>query len=178
MENEYVRLINISKLMPCLADANKIRVFAEANRELGEILPYLNMMIPNAMYSKNLGLVAYKKGLSMINIFASGKITVTQVKNEDEALKILEEIRVRLNGIYAKRDKIQLSASKIEISVLDVYNYLPKTNCRDCGCESCMAFAIELLEGKRTLNNCMHLMESKHIRNRAALARTLSLAGY
>lgn len=54
--------------MPCLADANKIRVFAEANRELSEILPYLNMMIPNALYSKNLGLVAYKKGLSMINI--------------------------------------------------------------------------------------------------------------
>lgn len=63
----------------------------------------------------------------------------------------------------------------MEISVLDIYNYLPKTNCKDCGCESCMAFAIALLEGKRTLNNCMHLMETKHIRNRAALVKSLSL---
>lgn len=178
MENEYIGLINISRLTPCMADANKIRVFAEANRELSDILPYLNMMIPNALYSKKLGLVAYKKDLSMINIFASGRITVTQVKNEDEALKILGEIRARLNEIYAKRDRIQLSVPKMEISVLDAYNYLPKTNCKDCGCESCMAFALALLDGKRTLNKCMHLLETKNIRNRAALAKRLRLAGY
>ena len=44
-------------------------------------------------------------------------------------------------------------------SPLDVYGHLDKSNCGDCGYETCMAFATDLLERKVRLQDCTHLME-------------------
>ncbi|TFF97703.1 MAG: acetyl-CoA decarbonylase/synthase complex subunit gamma [Promethearchaeota archaeon] len=44
-------------------------------------------------------------------------------------------------------------------SPLDVYGQLDKSNCGDCGYETCMAFATDLLERKIRLEDCTHLMQ-------------------
>jgi len=44
-------------------------------------------------------------------------------------------------------------------SPLDVYGLLDKSNCGDCGYDTCMAFATDLLERKIRLQDCTHLME-------------------
>ncbi|TXT67066.1 MAG: hypothetical protein BAJALOKI1v1_190009 [Promethearchaeota archaeon] len=44
-------------------------------------------------------------------------------------------------------------------SPLDVYGKLDKSNCGDCGYETCMAFATDLLERKIRLEDCTHLMK-------------------
>lgn len=40
---------------------------------------------------------------------------------------------------------------------LQIYKYLPKTNCRDCGFATCMAFALGLASGKTEFSACPHL---------------------
>lgn len=40
---------------------------------------------------------------------------------------------------------------------LDIYNYLPKTNCGECGLESCMAFAYKLIEHEMEVEACKPL---------------------
>ncbi|MEM3511082.1 MAG: acetyl-CoA decarbonylase/synthase complex subunit gamma [Candidatus Jordarchaeales archaeon] len=40
---------------------------------------------------------------------------------------------------------------------LDIYNYLPKTNCGECGLESCMAFAYKLIEHELEVEDCKPL---------------------
>jgi len=42
-------------------------------------------------------------------------------------------------------------------SPLDIYALLDKSNCKDCGYDTCMAFATDLLERKITLADCTHL---------------------
>ncbi|MCB2187171.1 MAG: DUF3786 domain-containing protein [Deltaproteobacteria bacterium] len=42
-------------------------------------------------------------------------------------------------------------------SPLDVYKVLPKTNCRDCGLPTCLAFAVHLLKGQKPAQACPHL---------------------
>ena len=42
-------------------------------------------------------------------------------------------------------------------SPLDIYALLDKSNCKDCGYDTCMAFATDLLERKITLDDCTHL---------------------
>ncbi|MBD3197875.1 MAG: acetyl-CoA decarbonylase/synthase complex subunit gamma [Candidatus Lokiarchaeota archaeon] len=46
-------------------------------------------------------------------------------------------------------------------SPLDVYALLDKSNCGDCGYDTCMAFATDLLERKIRLEDCTHLMQDK-----------------
>ena len=43
-------------------------------------------------------------------------------------------------------------------SPLEIYALLDKSNCKECGRETCMAFATDLLERKVTVQDCTHLM--------------------
>ena len=55
-------------------------------------------------------------------------------------------------------------------SPLDIYALLDKSNCKDCGYDTCMAFATDLLERKITLDDCTHLnQEPKQAKNLAKL---------
>jgi acetyl-CoA decarbonylase/synthase complex subunit gamma len=42
---------------------------------------------------------------------------------------------------------------------LDIFKYLPKTNCKICGEETCMAFAMKLIERGVELKDCTPLFE-------------------
>jgi len=44
-------------------------------------------------------------------------------------------------------------------SPLEIYALLDKSNCRDCGRDTCMAFGTDLLERKVTVQDCTHLMQ-------------------
>jgi len=44
-------------------------------------------------------------------------------------------------------------------SPLEIYALLDKSNCQDCGRDTCMAFGTDLLERKVTVQDCTHLMQ-------------------
>ena len=46
-------------------------------------------------------------------------------------------------------------------SPLEVYALLDKSNCKDCGRDTCMAFATDLLERNVVVQDCTHLMQDK-----------------
>jgi len=48
-----------------------------------------------------------------------------------------------------------------ELSPIDVYMLLPKTNCKKCGLENCMAFATKLVNREIALELCTPLLEEK-----------------
>ena len=55
-------------------------------------------------------------------------------------------------------------------SPLDIYALLDRSNCKECGYDTCMALATDLLERKATLEDCTHLMkEPKQAKNLAKL---------
>jgi ArsR family metal-binding transcriptional regulator len=56
-----------------------------------------------------------------------------------------------------------------EISVFDIYEYLPHTNCKNCGENNCMAFAEKLLKGAKTINGCSAIREAIYEKNRMEL---------
>lgn len=51
--------------------------------------------------------------------------------------------------------------SKRELSPIDVYMLLPRTNCKKCGQENCMAFATKLVNRELSLELCTPLIEEK-----------------
>jgi len=42
---------------------------------------------------------------------------------------------------------------------LEIYKQLPKTNCKDCGHPTCLAFAMALASGKASLDACPHVSD-------------------
>lgn len=52
--------------------------------------------------------------------------------------------------------------SKAQISPIDIYKLLPKTNCKKCGEENCMALATKLMNREISLEKCAPLFEEKN----------------
>ena len=42
---------------------------------------------------------------------------------------------------------------------MQIYKNLPKTNCKDCGLPTCMAFAMQVAAKQRALADCPHISE-------------------
>ncbi|MFX1375687.1 MAG: acetyl-CoA decarbonylase/synthase complex subunit gamma [Promethearchaeota archaeon] len=60
-------------------------------------------------------------------------------------------------------------------SPLEVYALLDKSNCKECGYDTCMAFATDILERKVVVQDCKHLMqESKQVKNREKLIKLIT----
>jgi len=45
-----------------------------------------------------------------------------------------------------------------ELSPIDVYKLLPRTNCKECGESNCMAFATKLVNGEKNIEDCSPLL--------------------
>lgn len=49
-----------------------------------------------------------------------------------------------------------------QLKFMDVYKFLPKTNCKKCGLPTCMAFALALVKGEKIPKECEPLLEPKY----------------
>jgi len=48
------------------------------------------------------------------------------------------------------------------VSIMEIYQLLPKLNCKECEKPTCMAFANSLLTGESVLEDCPPLYQSEH----------------
>ncbi len=53
-------------------------------------------------------------------------------------------------------------ASMKELSPIDVYKLLPRTNCKECGQENCMAFATKIVNREVTIDQCPPLLKKEN----------------
>jgi len=58
--------------------------------------------------------------------------------------------------------EVERRAGIKELSPIDVYNLLPKINCKECGEKNCIAFATKLVSRETSLENCPQLLTKEH----------------
>jgi len=63
-----------------------------------------------------------------------------------------------------------------ELSPIDVYKLLPRTNCKECGEENCIAFATKLVNREVTLEKCPPLLTKEYEKSYAQLKEMLKPA--
>jgi len=61
-----------------------------------------------------------------------------------------------------------------KLSPLEIYKLLPGTNSKDCGEESCMAFASKMIEREKTVADCPHLAKDEYSEKRQKLIELIS----
>ena len=42
---------------------------------------------------------------------------------------------------------------------LDIFKLTPKTNCKECGCPTCMAFSMKVAQGALDISKCPHMSD-------------------
>jgi ArsR family metal-binding transcriptional regulator len=95
-----------------------------------------------------------------------------------DAWRLLEEVRVRVNETWARRASMTPSHEmRSKPPVLEIYKRLPRTNCKLCGEQTCMAFAAKLRMGEGKLSQCTPVFDGEYMRLRAALVEVCAPLG-
>lgn len=167
----------ITRILPCIADPEKIRVIAEVSDEIHEIFPYLNAVIKGCIYNHVALILTIRNEEKLITLHPR-HVSLTLIEDEKEACQVLDWLRDLINETYQKRDQIEPNYSEgDQLKPSDIHKLLPGTNCKECGFRSCLAFAFKLVDRKIEIEKCLLLFSDLFKEKRKVLLETLKNAG-
>ena len=167
----------ITRILPCIADPEKIRVIAEISDQIHEIFPYLNAIIKGCIYNHPALTFTIRNEDKLITLHAN-HVTMTLIEDEKEANEILEWLKDLINETYQKKDQIEPNYSEGgQLKPSDIQKLLPGTNCKECGFRSCLAFAFKLVDQKIEIVKCLPLFSDQFKEKRKVLLEVLKNAG-
>ncbi len=163
-----IEITEVRQLLPCIADPSKFRVIANMAPPLEGNLKVLEPLFPRGRYSDKIRALIMQKGEVITTVYGTGKVTMTMIKNKEEAREALDNLRSIINEAIAK-GVAPTAREKVRVEPMELYKYLPQTNCRECGEQSCYTFAIKLMSGETFLDKCKPLKEPKYATNQEHL---------
>jgi len=170
----FLEAITLTQTTPCLAEPGKIIVTGKPSGPLDDVLPYLATLPGVIGFNPETLTLTLRRQPGFITIYRQ-RITITQVKDVTEGLSLLEALKEAINATWEHRHELT-PVIKLQRPPrpLDLYAILPQTNCIQCGEATCMAFAVNLLMGKTSLDRCLPLHTNPaYIERRAALEALL-----
>lgn len=159
-----VEIAEVRQLLPCIADSSKFRIIANMAPPLGGVLKTLEPIFPRGRYSDGIGALIIQQNEVITTVYGTGKVTMTMIKNEEEARNRLEDLKSTINKAIEK-GVAPAPREKIRVEPMEIYKYLPQTNCGKCSEQSCYTFAIKLMGGEATLDKCTPLKEPEYATN-------------
>jgi len=146
--------------------------YVDTKENISEVFPYLNSEWKNCIYNHELKELTYVGERRYV--FRANQIAISKIRDRQEGSKVAGEIVDTLNQIWGRRDEITPNfEQKRPPSIIEIYRLLPKTNCKECGYPTCMAFANDLRAGTAELSQCPYLSEEKYQKNKEELSKIL-----
>lgn len=146
---------------PPLGTTGRAHCVYSARFELGwdvsSLFPYINALVPDAQYYER---PVFIKFILQDHLYAlyPREGALTPVKDFSDALSVLRKLTDFIMDIHQRKDDIVPNHKKYKpISALDIYRLLPRTNCKECGYATCMAFAAALSRHQTAPAKCPHL---------------------
>jgi ArsR family metal-binding transcriptional regulator len=164
----YLEAISLTKTLPCLAEPGKIIVIGQPERSLDEVIPYLATLPGMIAYNPETLTLTFRRQPGFLTLY-SDKVYITQVKDAETGLEVLNALKDAINVTWEHRDELTaVTKSRRAPRHLDVYTLLPQTNCKQCGEATCLAFAVLLIQQKRSLDECLPLQQDPAFSDRRA----------
>jgi len=164
----YLDSIALTRTLPCLAEPGKIIVIAKPNRSLDEVLPYLATLPGIIAHNPDAHTLTFRRPAGFMTLYAD-RVYITQVRSTDEGLDLLAALKDAVNATWDnRRQLVAVTLARRTPRPLDVWTLLPQTNCRQCGEATCMAFAVGLLQHKRSVIECPPLHADGALTDRRA----------
>jgi ArsR family metal-binding transcriptional regulator len=153
----FLEAITLTQTTPCLAELGKIIVTGKPSCPLDDVLSYLATLPGVIGFNPETLTFTLRRQPGFITIYCQ-RITITQVRDVTEGLSLLEALKAAINAVWEHRHELKpVTKSQRPPRPLDIYAILPQTNCKQCSEATCMAFAVNLLMGKTSLDQCLPL---------------------
>lgn len=153
---------SITVLARCVADPEKIRIIAHTSGDISPVFPYLNATVKGASYNRNGPNLTYQDGHRMISLYPN-RIAVAKPDEIVDAWRTLEMIRRLVNSTWSRRGEIEPDFTlHVRPPALEIFKRLPRTNCRQCGENTCLAFASKVYLGQESVDKCAPVFTGDH----------------
>jgi len=164
----YLVSISLVRTLPCLAEPGRIIVIGKPSRRLDEVQPYLATLPGVIAFNPERFALTFRRSSGFLTI-QSDEVTITQVKDVDEGIELLSALVESVNAVWEHRHELMpVKTPRRAARPLDIWALLPQTNCAECGEQTCMAFAVGLLQERRSINDCHLLQQDKVFSERRA----------
>ena len=142
--------------------------------DISAVFPYLNAVLDDTLYDhENHILIGSEDDRRFA--FRSNEIRVAGVADYAQARQVAGEVVDRVNRVWQERANIMPNFAERKLpTVIDIYQILPKTNCKQCGYATCLAYADDLRNGIAQLEQCLPLSEPECAENRGHMLSLLS----
>ena len=168
----------ITHILPCIADPEKIRTIVQLSDNIHEVLPYLNATLKGNIYNHAAGILTFKKNGVMVTLYST-TVTMAKVDDEAHAKDLMEWLKELVNGTFENRENIQPDYERgTTLRALDIFKLLPGTNCEGCGEPSCLAFAVRLAGREVEVAKCAPLFSGEYQEKKKVLLELLHAVGY
>jgi len=149
----------------CHPGADWYRVFIAMVNDISEVFPYLNADLKGFVdYNNRSKILLWSPGgkekTEKIYAFRPHEIGITPISDREEAKEYTSKIIDIVNDVWNRRNEIQPKFEGIRPlpTAIDIYKLLPRTNCKECGFLTCMAFAVALRNDFK-ISSCPYMLE-------------------
>lgn len=134
--------------------------------DISASFPYLNSVMDDSQYDHENGIL-----IGVINnrryAFRPHEIQLGMVADPSNVSPVIDEVVELVNRVWEDRDNITPSLKERKLpAVYDIFRLLPRTNCKECGYPTCLAFAADLRNGVTSLERCTLLSKPEYADNK------------
>ncbi len=124
------------------------------DRDVSQLFPFINAVFKDVTYYEKPNYIRFLLGDHICSLYPSD-VVAASFYSEEQARELVDTLIDFLNDLYEKKDSLTPNYKKFKrIPVTDIITLLPKTNCRECGFPTCIAFAAALSNGNTFPDKC------------------------
>ena len=158
----------------CVAGSERFGVELNLPNDISAVFPYLNALMDNARYDHGNRILILREH-DQAYALRPTEIRIARAHDPSQAEQLAAELVEKINQVWQEREVIppRLTERKIP-GVMDIFKLLPRTNCRQCGYTTCMAYAADLSQSMTHLVACPPLCLPEYAENREKLSDLVS----
>ena len=142
--------------------------------DISAVFPYLNATEGNAWYDHQ-NKILILRWPTQVYALRPKEIRIARVEDMAQANRLADEFINQINITWERKEDIApLYEERKKISVIDILKLLPKTNCRKCGYQTCLAYATALRSGDIQIEDCLPICQAEHAEKKQKLEKLMT----
>jgi len=138
----------------CAPGSGRYGALLSFDNDISAVMPYLNAVMDDPRYDHDNHILIIREPERAFAI-RPREINIARTDNLQQAQEMAAEIVEKINRTWQERESITPRIQERKVpAVFSIFKLLPKTNCKECGYLTCLAFANDLCQGKAFLEYC------------------------
>jgi len=141
----------------CHPGVTVYKAYYKLMTDVSDLFPFINAIAENATYHEKPHHIQFALNGRRCAL-CPDEVHMAMFENRHQAIEFFDSFCEFLNDIEAKKASIEPDYTFYKpIPVITIFKLLPRTNCKECGYLTCMAFAAALSQKEASLDQCPDL---------------------